>query len=352
MNNKKIVFIYAGANRIAYFKEYLRGIVPDTALFGFNYIKNNNFKADVADISNDFSFKFEQIFRKLFGFNQVFLLYFFKIFKYDYIFSSVALNLLFFKGLFGRPNNKWIVFNIHLTNLLKRSSRGKQKFISWILNKFSYKIICLSTWQKKFLISIGIPENKLSVVCFGTDKNFFYPTHENGDYILSVGRDNGRDYKTLIEAFKGSDIKVKIVCSKRNINNIIDLPKNIEIFYNLDYLTIRKLYQGARLVIVPSRNEDFYFDGSDCSGQMTILDAMACGKPVIASYRKWMDDYFVDNKDIFMVEPENCEILRSKFLSVFDNIEELNRIGSAARKLIEKRLNSEVMANSILETLK
>jgi glycosyltransferase involved in cell wall biosynthesis len=78
-----------------------------------------------------------------------------------------------------------------------------------------------------------------------------------------------------------------------------------------------------------------------------ILDAMACGKAVVASYRSWMNDYFKFGEDMISFEPENSKNLEEKVLSLLGDLEIRKKIGIEARRSIEERLNSEAMASEL-----
>lgn len=346
-----ILCIFSGGNKIAVFRNWLQGRVPDSPLLGYNFFLFSGLPVVMADFSYTNSIKAEQFIRRNFGFNSIFYCYFWSIIKADYVFASTALHMILFTAPFRFfSKTRWYVYNMNLSNLLSRHGGIKKRIILKSL-KLADGIICLSSEQKNILLKNGLKSDKIKVVKLGVDKYFFKASPNNGDYILSVGKDNGRDYNTLFKALAGSKYRVIVVCLERNLTGLT-VPDNFEIKYNLSYMEILELYAKSKLVVVPSKNELNFFDGSDCSGQMSILDAMACAKPVLATYRTWMDDYFIDGQNILLVPPEDPEILKNKIDQVFDDNNLLKKISDNSRKLIESDLNTEHMAKEIMKIIK
>lgn len=349
----KILYLYAGFNRKKMLEIVNKNLSPDSSFFGLiNLKKIYSGKVDFLEMGQAFSYKVEFFVRRYLSFNLIHIFLFFKVRKYDFIISSVALPLLFLKSFFLLKKSKWIIFNIHLTNLLKRNKQKKIKY-NLILQavKKADRIICLSNSQIDFLANLGIDRKKLSFIPFGVDNIFFKYSNRDDGYILSVGRDNGRNYKPLIEAARGVKENFIIITSERNMKNIKDIPDNVKVFYDLEYEEVRRYYEGAKMVVVSSTNENI-LDGSDCSGQMTILDAMACGKAVVATYRSWMNDYFKNKEDIIIVDSEDSFKLKEGINILLADADLRKEIGRKARENIDNRLNSKIMAQKISNLIK
>ena len=110
--------------------------------------------------------------------------------------------------------------------------------------------------------------------------------------MLAVGRDMARDYGTFARAVVGLDARAVIVASERNLTDVT-VPGNVELRLNVSYPELRELYAGAACVVLPTRREGYHY-GADCSGQTVLLDAMAMGRPVVASERSTLSDYVRD----------------------------------------------------------
>ena len=48
-------------------------------------------------------------------------------------------------------------------------------------------------------------------------------------------------------------------------------------------------------MVLPTRREGYRY-GADCSGQTVLLDAMAMGRPVVASERSTLSDYVRESR--------------------------------------------------------
>jgi glycosyltransferase involved in cell wall biosynthesis len=65
---------------------------------------------------------------------------------------------------------------------------------------------------------------------------------------------------------------------------------------------------------------------------MTILEAMACGLPVIASLNTGAEDIISDGVDGFLVPIRNPEVTAEKLLLLYSNPEFRKEMGVRARK--------------------
>ena len=121
--------------------------------------------------------------------------------------------------------------------------------------------------------------------------------------MLAVGRDMARDYGTFARAVDGLDARAIIVASERNLTDV-KVPENVELRLDVSYPELRELYAGAACVVLPTRREGYHY-GADCSGQTVLLDAMAMGRPVVASERSTLSDYVRDPETALIVPAED-----------------------------------------------
>lgn len=110
-------------------------------------------------------------------------------------------------------------------------------------------------------------------------------------------------------------------------HNIADQVKFI---HNADDQTLIACYQDSDLLVLPSVNQSEAFG-------LVLLEAMACGKPVVASNLPGVRSVFKNGKQGFAVRPDDVGDLAEKIAMILTNEELKKRLGGAARALAEKR---------------
>lgn len=353
----RVLYIYAGVDREELEKRVAQGTDPDTSFFGFNYVKKDlRIQADYLQIKKSL-YKFAgSLFRKYLVLNTVYLLVILhkKLVSYDVIVltSSAYFNLLFLKslGLFRRQ--RFIILNLDLTILLKKC-RDKP-FSKWLLLrtiKQAERIICLSKAQLTYLEEAGLPSERLIFIPLGVDNHFYKALSSRGEFVLTVGRDVGRDFVTFFEAVKTINYQVVVICSPKNVEGLMDkVPPNVTILFDLPYEELRTYYEKA-LCFVISTKPDTYLVGSDCPGQTAILDTMAYGRAVIATDNPWFDGYFKEGKHIITVPPEDPQALAQAVTRLITNDVLREMLMDEGRKLIDADCNSKVMGQRITEVI-
>jgi glycosyltransferase involved in cell wall biosynthesis len=154
--------------------------------------------------------------------------------------------------------------------------------------KSADKIICYIEREKSMLKKLSIDSNKIAVIHNGTDTNMFIPCEKEKDnnQILWIGRFTpGKGVEYLIDAFsilvkEYSDFKLLMIGRgplKENIEQKIqdlNLSKNVIIKEFVPNSELPEIYQSSDVFVLPSLNEGV---------PRTILEAMACGIPVVCT---------------------------------------------------------------------
>lgn len=124
---------------------------------------------------------------------------------------------------------------------------------------------------------------RTALVPYQADTAFWapFPGGEDGTpLILAVGSEN-RDYETLVRAVDGLPARVVIAAGShwaRSLATAGELPANCEhLSQPLDFAGLRELYRRAACVVVPLH------DVANQSGVTVMLEAMACGVPVVVT---------------------------------------------------------------------
>lgn len=131
-----------------------------------------------------------------------------------------------------------------------------------------------------------------------------------GPYLLAAGRE-WRDWATLVEAARGTNVEIRVLGPRH-----LDLPPPLRFIPPVSHEGFLALVGDAMAVIVPLERSD------RTAGQLTILDAMSMGRPVVATRTQGSEDYV--SPDVgFLVPPKDAGALRRA-------ITEVSRPGVAA----------------------
>lgn len=344
----KILYLYSGTR-----KDKWRGTpgvdFPDTQLYGLNHLYMFGVTAEHKELSD---FLLEWVTRIVPFRLRHFLLYFVTQ-KYNVVFGPSLLYSMILQKIF-RYKTKFVLLNISLSRTLIANRHKNARFA--ILKSFSKEfsgIVCLSDTQKNFLgEQFPFLKDRIHTVPLGVDVAYHKPIYtERSGYILSVGRDNGRDYKTVIETARLMPERIfVIVCSKRNLVGISDIPRNVNIHIDIAPEELYKKYREARTLLIITHG-DKYEDGSDCSGQTVLLEGMANGMTIIATRKEYITEYVNDGKEALLVNPYNAKEITEK-IEMLDSDILRDNLSKNARTRAKRDFSTEKMAESLAEVFK
>jgi len=353
----KALFVYSGTDRRELEKKVLAGTDPDTSFFGFMEVKKDErIEATYIQIGKE-TYTFAGSFIRKYALLRVLYLYFkfrreFSNYDVIVLMSSAYFDLLLLKKYGLLRGKRWIILNLDLTIALKKREKNPliyKLFVSKI--KEAEKIICISQAQQEFLLARGFDGKKLVFIPLGVDKSFYKKLSPSNEFILTIGRDIGRDFLTFLEAVRLSGKESVMICSPKNVEGLEDkIPPNLEVLFDLPYQELRNYYSKAKVFVIATKSGE-HLIGSDCPGQTAILDTLAYGVPVVATYMPWFEGYFESEKHLITVPPENPQALCKALERVASDTELAQRLSNEGRKLIEEKCNSESMGRAIAELI-
>ncbi len=207
-----------------------------------------------------------------------------------------------------------------------------------------------------FAASLLKTSTPITVVKGGVDADYFRPPAIPArDRILFVGRllpHKGID--VLIEALP-SDLPLTI-CGRayheayfRRLQELA-LGKRVEFLTDADDATIRDLYGRAWVNVLPSVHRDCYGNVHRVPELMglTLLEAMACGTPVLCSRVGGMPEFVRHGETGFVFD--NPGELTTYLRRLANDPEQANQMGRLARQVVEQEYDL-VVAGSKLATL-
>ena len=198
---------------------------------------------------------------------------------------------------------------------------------------------------------------------FGVNYLKFIPAeNRSGDKtrLLFVGALDQAHY------FKGVDILLKAFSRIKGDNNIelrivgkgelkevymtqaqnLEIDNHVTFISNaLDDASLIREYQGADIFILPSINKGEAFG-------LVLLEAMACGIPVIASDLPGVRSVFKNGEQGFSFATGNVESLMEKLLILIMDKDLRLAMGKAGRKLVEEKYSWLKVAERIIKVYK
>ncbi len=224
-----------------------------------------------------------------------------------------------------------------------------ESYFSQILgshNKFDH-FISVCHFNRKKMISYGIPEDKISTVHNFVEVSDITPSFKAGNYLLYFGRlYRSKGIFTLMEAAMPlKHVPLYIVGDGEAMPELQRMREQNECdhihllgFKQGDEL--RELIQNCIGMVLPS---ELY---ENCP--MSILEAYAYGKPAIGADIGGIPELIVDGVDGFLFPSGRQEALRERLLWMFEHKSEATEMGRAARHKVETEFNADIHYEKIM----
>ncbi|MCQ1535092.1 glycosyltransferase family 4 protein [Methanosarcina sp. KYL-1] len=234
--------------------------------------------------------------------------------------------------LFGIPH----VTTVHGSdiNTIKKSKILRRICVFIIKN--SNWITTNSNYTKELILSIDPSAGeKVSIVPIGVDINFLQQgrilqeMHQKDSKILSVGRlVESKGVDVLILAMKEvvikfPDVKLFIVGDGPERNKLETLVENLNLNENVvfvgsvEHSLLPSLYASSDIFVLPSQNIGGIVEGLG----VVLLEAMACGTPVIGSDIGGIKDIIIDGYNGFLVPEKSPGELSTKIIELLSDSE-------------------------------
>lgn len=307
----KILYCFSCAVESEY-RDILNGKRPTDRLYGVIELRNKGWRVDFNDR------RYSGLFGKFtrwcgeYGIKIYDLRTLLSLWRYDIIVmkDSFSTIITLLGKLVGTPV-------IYVDALFLPPRRRLKKLIYQLNFRLSTSVVIYSKTQREFwLKKYDVSPDKLVYFPYTIDVDFYKlpkNSETSEEYILSVGRDPGRDFSTLLAAVKDLNIQLKLVTTPRNFPRGFAGLKNVEHLNNVSYEELFQLYEGAKAIVVPLKKNITY-----PSGIRGTLECLALGKPAILTRTPVMQEMF-DEEDVAFVEPENVDELKNKIQQILNN---------------------------------
>jgi glycosyltransferase involved in cell wall biosynthesis len=265
---------------------------------------------------------------------------------------------------------------LHVTIGHRLSAAKKRPFFRWLhVQSHLHAVVLHSRYQYELALNeLEFSPDQLALLPYQVDPDFWRPMPATEERLVASAGLEYRDYPTLFEAVDGLDATLVVGAashwSKRR-NTALDAPHpaNVEV-NSYNYQELRELFSRASVVAVPVDDVDFQ------AGITTILEAMAMGKPVIATHTYGQTDVIEDRRSVtrgaqdrarpvsllrnvadeedvpiepngFYVPPKDPAALQRAIVFLLDHPEERKRLGEAGRRAVERLMSVDQFAERI-----
>lgn len=248
-----------------------------------------------------------------------------------------------------RPSLPVVVVNYGLNVIYDRSSRARRRLLASSLRS-ARAVVCLGESQRLATIERArLDPARVHTLLLGVDVDWFTPQHADGGdpYVLTVGKDLARDLHTFVDAVKELDVRVEIVAQPRNLVGVT-VPSNARVRSFIPAAELRALYAGAACFVVPQQPDGYPY-GSDGGGLTALCEAMAMGKPIVATERAILDDYVERDE---LVPPRDPEALRGAIERVMSDQSVVAERGARSRRRAEELHSTRRFAERLAPILR
>ncbi len=239
---------------------------------------------------------------------------------------------------------------------------------------FADVIVTYSKYAKDKLNNLGL--KNVEQIYPGIDLELYKPTGKDGEFIKNLNLSENDfivtypgeysrlgatdDIVNMIMRYSSilDENKIKIVFACR-VKNKADKIKKDEIIAKLKeknlekiarfpetFTTLEKMLNASDLVIFPVRDMKGKFDVP-----LAVIEAMACGKPVIISDLPILKEFANDENSV-IIKSGDIEELKNAIFDLYQNKEKREMIGKNAREFTEENFDIKNIAKKYADIYK
>ncbi len=340
MNKPRIRFVY----RFNYLNEVLPhlrepGRAPMDFLYGMNAVDERRFETSYvnapqgprADAWRRFFYPFEWLITWFSRLGCPFELPFlFPQLKTDEILfgvnDAIGFALLFWKRLGVIKGRVYLIAQGAHERCRKhfRVSWLTRRFIGWLLRAADGVFVLAQCARLPIADYFGVDQSRIHYFPFVGDGDFWTPapTEAREDFLMSIGNDFNRDYRTLVNALRADEHAVIITAKP-----VATEGKQVEVKNGLSNEAVRDHFRRAAAVIIPSEHVVF-----ESAGYSSAFQAALTGAPLIVSDSPPMREVFTEWEQALFYEAENAVALRRVLDRAAAHPDEMHAMGMRARE--------------------
>lgn len=210
--------------------------------------------------------------------------------SHEYVFTFecdlVGLSIAFWQALLRIDRPRHVI--LHFIMRERRAdfpSRLKYFLLRFLFSSINRAVVSARTEVGYYSRAFRWPDGKAVFIPLFTDPTLLAreATEVDPPYGIAAGR-TFRDYDTLIEAISGTDLKLILVGGQGTIQRFGG-RSNVEVLEDIPPDQLNSLIAKAAWVAVPLHEREISI------GQSVVLQAMALGKPIVATNVPGTSDY-------------------------------------------------------------
>lgn len=210
-------------------------------------------------------------------------------------------------------------------------------------------ILVPSGFSKSTFISRGFSENKLILVNYGADLEVFRPLPKKDKIfrVIYVGVCLRKGIHYLLQAVHEMKLKNFEVLLIGNANDdsrqvLRKYRGDFKYIGGISHHELARYYSQGSVFVLPSLEEGF---------SLAMLEAMACGLPVIVSEHTGAKDIIRQGREGFVIPIRDSNVLKEKISYLYENQEICREMGINARKKIESSFTWDRYGEKIINFL-
>ena len=259
---------------------------------------------------------------------------------------------------------KPVVYTLHDQSPFTGAFRGLERLVRMMayltqeyrtVRRVDHVIAVSRRVYRELVEWMKIPEERVSRIPNGVDKEFFKPSKTKKPYVLFVGRLTKRKgVDVLLRSFAGiantfREVRLIIVGEGEEKERLIELTKRLGIHNRVAFLMniprhmLQRLYADASIFVLPSRGEGL---------PLSLLEAMASGCAVVATKVSGVVDVVKHGYTGLLVELDNMEQLAQALEQLLSDPNLRKKLSINARKLVENEYSWNRVAKKTIEVYK
>lgn len=223
----------------------------------------------------------------------------------------------------------------------------------------------ISTFWKQKLIALGCPEDKIRVNYMGVDADFFKPRNQkiisDKIKILTIARfTEKKGYRYALQAFREAldtipDMEYHIAGDGplfeqiHKLTHDLGIENHVKFHGKVDRSQACALYNNADIFLLPSITSP---EGDMEGIPVSLMEAMACGLPVITSEHSGIPELVNNGRSGFVVPEKNASMIAERIICLANKPDLRNKQGHQARIYVEEHFNNHILTRKLLEIFK